>query len=827
MRTNSILLLCFVVSTASAFGERLKGRVTDADGNGLPAVSVITNVPNVRTMTDDSGYYSLELETGPAGGSVSWITFSSIGYQTRQFRPSAVPDRIVLDERYYRGTEILVRAERAQAGVSPVSFTNYSRDEIERDYDVGEFPLLLATTPNTFTYTDGGAALGYAYMSIRGFDDKRITTYINGVPLNDPEWQQTYFVDLPDFAANVDDIQVQRGIGNSLYGDASFGGTINVVTNTLSRRRQAVVTSGFGEYTSGGESVSDISRQSVEYSSGLIDGRWHFTGRFSKQLTGGYREHSWYDGWSYYLSLARIDPNMTTELYVYGGPIRMHLAFWGASREAITADRRFNPRTYDNETDNFNQPHYHLHNTARLSDRITLDNTVYYIRGKGHYEQLAENSVFADYGIPPSVITIDTATGLPFESGNLVRQDHVKKSQYGWNPRLDITYDRGRHSIGGSVYFFESNHLGRVTWAQHVDGELDPQYQFYQWYGEQWVGSAYAEELYHLTDRLSVRAAAQLRYQRFNFDERAVGAFLGHQFSMDWLFFSPRLGFSYKLSPSVDVFTNLALASRPPIVATIYDGTNPNILPLLEVEDVNSDSTQYTFGDPLVDAERVYDIELGGSYRDRRLALKAGLFWMDFRDEILPYGPVNPYTGLRSAVNADRTVHAGVELDAVVKPHHILTLQGNFSYNYNRVKDFNIVLDGFPVDFSDKEIAGFPDYVANLVAELQFGNWRITNYANIAGRRYMELSNVESLSLDPYIVASFSVAYTFHNVLSLGNLTVEGRVENWADKKYETYGYGGNYAYDDGSGNAVVDGWAEYYVAPERWFYGQVRLETF
>ena len=58
------------------------------------------------------------------------------------------------------------------------------------------------------------------------------------MPLNDPEDQATYFVDLPDFAANVTDIQVQRGVGNSLYGDASFGGSVNIVTNVFAREKQ-------------------------------------------------------------------------------------------------------------------------------------------------------------------------------------------------------------------------------------------------------------------------------------------------------------------------------------------------------------------------------------------------------------------------------------------------------------------------------------------------------------------------------------------------------------------------------------------------------------
>jgi iron complex outermembrane receptor protein len=789
-------------------------------------------------MSDLNGNFTLKLPTDPDAESVTWVSFSSIGYQTRRFEMSALPEEVVLQERYYRGTDVLVRSERAEERQTPIAFTNFSRSEIERDYNVGEFPLLLQTTPNVFTYTDGGASLGYAYMSIRGFDDKRITTYINGVPLNDPEWQATYFVDLPDFTANIDDIQIQRGVGNSLYGDASFGGTVNIVTNTLSRGRRAALTLGYGEYTSMGKSVSDISRQSLEYSSGLIDGHWHFGGRFSNQNTDGFRDHSWYDGWSYYLSAARIDPNMTTELYLYGGPIKMHLAFWGAPRDAINIHRRYNPRSYENETDNFNQPHYHLHNTARLSEDMTLSNTFYYIHGDGHYEQLAEGSTYDDYGIPESVRAVDTSTGQPYQVGDLVRQDLVVKNQYGWNPRLDIDHKRGRHAIGGSVYYFKSDHQGRVTWAQHITGALDPQHQFYQWYGTAWVASLYGEEKYDINDKTSLLAALQLRHQTFDFDERQVGAFLGHQFDMKWTFVSPRLGLIQRLSERASLFGNIALSSRPPVVATIYAGDNPNVLPLLEIKDVKSDSTRFVFGDPLVDPERVIDLEIGGDYRTSRIAFKTTLFWMEFKDEIIPDGAINPNTGLRGAVNADRTVHAGIELDMSYRPADPVTLGANFSWNYNRIKKFTGTVDVWDatfwniigeqeVDYADKKVPGAPDYIGSVILDLRFSGWRITNWLSFAGRRYMELQNVESLSLAPYAVASVAVAYTFHDVLRLGNVILEGRIDNWADKKYESYGYGGDYGYDDGSGNVVVDGWAEYYVAPERWFYLQAKIETF
>jgi iron complex outermembrane receptor protein len=344
-------LVALLGLTTAAQAATLTGAVTNPEHEPLPSVSVVTNVRGIGTQTDEHGAFELVV---PA--EVTHVTFSSVGYHSRQFKADRIPATVVLEHRYYEGGEILVTAGRAEAGVTPIAFDNVGREQIQRDYTVGEFPMLLETTPNFFAYTDGGA-LGYSYASIRGFDDKRISTYINGVPLNDPEDQATYFVDLPDFAANVDDIQVQRGVGNSLYGDASFGGSINVVTSALSREKSIRLSSGTGIYERTGTRSSYFHKQSVEYSSGLIEGRWHFGGRFSRQSSDGYREGAWYDGWSYYFSLARLDPNMTSELYVYGGPMQMHLAYWGASRDDIAANRYYNPLTYSNETDNFSQPH--------------------------------------------------------------------------------------------------------------------------------------------------------------------------------------------------------------------------------------------------------------------------------------------------------------------------------------------------------------------------------------------------------------------------------------------------------------------------------------
>jgi len=432
MKQFCIALIAVACCSLSSRATSLVGKVVDRNKEPLAGVSIVTDVRGIGTQSDNNGAFHLTTNEP-----ITRVTFSSVGYQAIQFRVDEVPEVVMLELSYFRGTDIVVHASRAEKGLASIAFADLSRAEIERDYTVGEFPLLLETTPNVFTYAEAGSPLGAASVRIRGFDDRRVVTYINGVPLNDPEDQSTYFVDLPDFAANIADVQVQRGVGNSLYGDASFGGTINVITKTIDTKRKAVLTAGYGGFMSDGDIVSDVYKRSFEYASGLVDGRWAFAGRFSRQKSAGYRHNSWYDGWAYYLSATRLDPRMTTEIHLYGGPIRYHAAWYGASRSDLEEDRRvkvgipgYDELTYKNATDNCSQPHYQLHNTFKINDRSTLYNTFYYIRGTGYYEQFRPYSDYAEYNIDPLLTDGQN-------SGDVVRQKWVEKRQYGWNTRLD------------------------------------------------------------------------------------------------------------------------------------------------------------------------------------------------------------------------------------------------------------------------------------------------------------------------------------------------------------------------------------------------------
>jgi iron complex outermembrane receptor protein len=211
---------------------------------------------------------------------------------------------------------------------------------------------------------------------------------------------------------------------------------------------------------------------------------------------------------------------------------------------------------------------------------------------------------------------------------------------------------------------------------------------------------------------------------------------------------------------------------------------------------------------------------------------------MDFTNEIISYGGVNPSTGKITTVNADGSYRAGIELDGAWQMVKQFKLSGNFSFNRYRIKDFVDTLDVYDASFNivGQEIhkfenrtgLAFPEYLGSLVADYRHNGVRATYRLQLVGKQYMELLNLDSLAIDAHTVSSVTASYTFNNVLSAGNLTLSGTVSNLFDKKYEQSGYGWNYGYVDSPGaSPVLLGGAEYYVAAQRTFFFEATMELF
>ncbi|MDE6771410.1 MAG: Plug domain-containing protein, partial [Muribaculaceae bacterium] len=122
-----------------------------------------------------------------------------------------------------------------RAGVkTPVAFTNVGRKEIARKNDGRDIPSILEMTPSIVTTGDAGGGIGYSGLRVRGSDASRINITANGVPINDSESHNVYWVNMPDLASSLRDIQIQRGAGTSANGAGAFGDYINMLTDSPS-----------------------------------------------------------------------------------------------------------------------------------------------------------------------------------------------------------------------------------------------------------------------------------------------------------------------------------------------------------------------------------------------------------------------------------------------------------------------------------------------------------------------------------------------------------------------------------------------------------------
>jgi iron complex outermembrane receptor protein len=195
---------------------------------------------------------------------------------------------------------------------------------------------------------------------------------------------------------------------------------------------------------------------------------------------------------------------------------------------------------------------------------------------------------------------------------------------------------------------------------------------------------------------------------------------------------------------------------------------------------------------------------------------------MEFRNEIIPEGGIDE-SGHQKVGNAERSVHAGVEFDGACELFGNLSLSGNGTYNFNRLKKYTIYPDydwdgivNDTLDYSNNIIANFPEYLANLILDYKTDRYRFTYRLRSVGKQYLDNGETEALAIDPYLVSSLSAALYLGDVENFGKFTLSGRIDNLFNKKYETSGY--SYWWGESP-------YGEYYVGAERSFFVQLKWE--
>lgn len=791
-----MMILVLTGQMLLAQGGRIEGVVRDAGSrSSLAGANIEIPVLRLGVSSDAQGHFAL---TGLAAGRYQ-LRISYIGYETvrREVTVAAGETAAVtieLKARPLRGREISVVATRAVEGETPAAFSTLTREDIAERYYAQDIPVLLSELPSTTFYSEGGNGIGYNYLSIRGFDQRRISVMINGVPQNDPEDHNVYWVDFPDLLGNVEDIQVQRGAGSAFYGPPAIGGSINIVTSQFSPERKLQAYSGFGSY--------NTRKFALGLNSGLLNNRWVFSARVSQIRSDSYREWAAVDFKSFFLGAAYFGEKSTTRLHAYGGPIEDQLAYYGISKAEAEdrATRRNNYISGPQQVENFNQPHLELINTYALTPRLTLNNILTGVRGYGFFDYDGSWAPFSYFRLTPEYGFDISGDPENLYAESLLIRAYVDNRQGGWFPNLTWEHERGTLVAGGEIRTHRSLHWGRI---QDASGDLplavSGDYRgrdyigarrYYEYKGAKDILSPYLQGTYRLSPQASAQLSLQYVYQKYRlYDEK----FIGTEFDLDYHFLNPRVGVNVTLSPEWQLFTSFARVSREPRLKNFYDAAEAStpaswgaVIPAFER---NPDGS-YDFDSPLVKPEQLNDVEIGLSYRSEKLRGDINLYYMDFQDEIVKSGQLDrfgqPVTG-----NAERTVHAGIEANAMLQLNSFLSGGGNLTLSRNELKRYSVYdSDGSEIRLDGNPIAGFPEFLANARLNFRHRGLSASLMMQHVGKQYSDNFQNEANTVDAYTVFNGMIGCRLSRLAPLSQITLQLHIQNIFDRLYITHGEG-------------------------------------
>ena len=357
--------------------------------------------------------------------------------------------------------EVNVNALRASEK-TPMTFTNLSEEEIDQQNLGQDLPYLLSTRPSVVTTSDAGAGVGYTGFRVRGSDPTRVNVTINGIPLNDSESQGVWWVNMPDFASSVENIQFQRGVGSSTNGASAFGATINLKTDGFNSTAYALTNNTIGSF--------NTLKNNVEFGTGLLNNKFTFDGRLSRITSDGYIDRATSNLKSFYLSGAYYGNDEVLKGIVFSGKERTYQAWNGVPLNYLEIDslRVYNDYTYENEVDDYGQTHYQLHYTKQLNSNSKYNLSFHYTKGAGYYEQFKAGESFSDYGLSEIIIQDNT-----INETDLIRRKWLDNDFYGTVFSYNTTIDNIDLTFGGAWNTYTGKHYGEVIWAEYAsDSEL-------------------------------------------------------------------------------------------------------------------------------------------------------------------------------------------------------------------------------------------------------------------------------------------------------------------------------------------------------------------
>jgi len=765
--------LLLQLSVLLAAGQVKSSGVVTGNGEPLAGASVVLEKSLYGISAGSDGSFEFKnLKTGDYNVKVSFIGFVSkvVAVRLTGDRKISVelePDVVLTDE-------ILVSATRA-GSKTPMAYNNVSGEEIARRNMGQDIPYLLQLTPSFVATSDAGAGVGYTSFRIRGTDMNRINVTVNGIPANDAESHGTWFVDLPDLASSVENVQVQRGVGTSTNGAAAFGATINMQTNTL--RKDA-----YGEYKTAFGTFNTF-KNTVSAGTGLLNGKFAVDARLSKVSSDGYIDRAASDLKSYFISGGYYSENTIIKVNVFSGFEETYQAWNGISSEMLKTNRTYNScgeytdengvtQFYDNQVDHYQQDNYQLHFSHKLNELWNINASAHYTYGRGYYENYKEDKKLTDYQLSDIVTGGDT-----IRRTDLVNRKWLDNNFYGATYSVNYNNNKSAFTLGGAFSNYDGDHFGNVIWAQYY-GSSNPNHEWYRNNGKKKDYNFYVKYNYLVGEKLNLFADLQYRgidYKIVGIDDdlRDLGQ------SHDYNFFNPKFGVSYQMASNQKLYVSFAIANREPNRTAIVDAPNGN-------------APEY---------ETLQDLEAGYNFSSSRFSFAANYYFMNYKNQLVLTGEINDVAA-PIMVNVDNSFRTGIELQAGVQIVKTLQWNGNATFSSNKIKDFTEYVDNWDTwgqeqySLGTTDIAFSPNVVAN--SQLVFTpvkNFDIRFVSSFVGKQYIDNTSNNDRSLNSYFVNHIKADYNFKTKL-FNEITLHLMVNNIFNEVYESNAWVYSYIYN-------------------------------
>ncbi|MFI5172461.1 MAG: TonB-dependent receptor, partial [Chitinophagales bacterium] len=745
---NVFALISFLLISFNAFSQiHITGKVIDiSTGNVIPDVIIIFPENNKTITSDENGAFDIMLDKTEYFISTSHIAFEKPGdrvtlYNIELYGPKDVYIEIEMLPKNNIFQPVVITASRADQDY-PVTYTNISGSEIEKLNFGEDLPFLLESIPSVVVTSDAGNGVGYTGIRIRGSDATRVNITINGVPYNDAESQQTYWVDLPDFAASVDDIQIQRGVGLSTFGVSSLGGSVNIFTNNLGNEPFAKINASAGSF--------NLLKASAAFGTGKINDHWYFEGRASKINSDGFIDRSFSDLSSFFITGAYVSSNYKSIVNIFSGKERTYQSWGGVPAEIIDTNRTFNPYTYSNQTDNYIQTHYQWHNTFFVHQHSgAIQLTLNYSKGAGYYEQLEVDQYFPDYGIDPVIIGVDTVA-----SGDLITRKWLDNDYYGTYLQYSETFKNDLSiTAGGAWYIYSGTHFGRIIWSEFAS-TTGPDHEWYNNDALKNDGNIFTQLTYR-KNKFIFLLDGQVR--KVNYDFLGLDAF-GNDVvqNVDLLFINPKAGVTFKQNTLSETYLFFGRSGKEP----------------------NRDD--YVESSPLSrpSPEILYNVEVGERIKTHGWQFMLNYYLMYYRDQLVLTGEIND-VGAFTRTNIPSSYRTGIELAWSKLFFEKLAWNANASFSRNIIIDYVEYVDNWDdgtqtaFNYHNTQLAFSPSVVAYnninypLISKQNKNNFnRHTLSAGLTtkyvGKQYADNTENEARSLDAYLINDITLNYKIH-----------------------------------------------------------------